>query len=327
MNKKISSLFEVLCAGGATIFFMAIWFLFKSTSYYSPNTAYVGVYVMASFLAFTIYQPHFLFSYFVNYSKGLNFIRKHYVTFLIIPIILLSFIALTLVDIFFYSFIPLYIIQVSLSVALIMISWHFACQSVNTIFYHSRKLEQTTLNLIAFRALFFLTFIFGIFSCAVENGSYPFYYLPTISIKLDYNYLMTMRICFLVIHLICLNLIRTSISLLSILSWSSFLLWTLSVTFTKHFFYIVPLLHGIEVIPFYLRSRNSGIFKKVTMWQVVATSLLIFAAILQFAASMEKKVGLSPNVYSRIFIVTLICVNIHHVLSERFTWRSQDSIK
>jgi len=324
MNQKMASLFEILCAGGATMFFMASWFLFKSTSYYSPSTAYVGVYVVASFVAFTIYQPHFLFSYFVNYSKGWSFIRKHYITFLLIPLLLLLFIALTLIDIFFYSFIPLYIIQASLSVALIMISWHFACQSVNSIFYHSKKLEKTAKTLFAFRMVFFLTFLFGIFSCAVENGSYPFYYLPTISIKLDYDYLKTMRLCILVIHLLCLNLIRTSISLLSVLSWSAFLMWTLSVTFTKYFFYIVPLLHGIEVIPFYLKDRKTDIFKKVKMWQVIATSLLIFMAILQFAASLEKNAGLSPKVYSRIFIVTLICVNIHHVLSERFTWKPKE---
>lgn len=323
LKTKVLQSLNFLCLGGGSIFFFLAFSLLVSKeskpitlSLYKSYT-----YLFAVLIAGLVYQPHFIYSYYINYFKNrpLSFDRKTSLSLLYTPIILIFILSLFVVDVFITPFIPILFTQTLLALVLPMIAWHFSCQTLHCIFYYSRTNPNAKVK-TCFRSLFFSTFIFGIFSCYIQLNDYPFYNLPIPKIELltgSDHLLFYFRIAFLLVH-ICLALFSARfLTLLSLLPWASFLCWCLTVTFTKYFFYLVPLFHGLEIIPFFLRKHMN----KDLIWgyfKILAISILLFFIALQVIVGVEKNLG---SKYSKIFVAFLILLNFHHVILEGRTWK------
>jgi hypothetical protein len=301
----------LLCLGGGSIFFWLGAVLAGSLGASATSQYYSSTYEWATLLALVVYQPHFIATYQLNYTRGWSHLRHHWPTLIALPAAMVIIIANSLLTAGALSQLRL---QGLLALVLIAGVHHFACQSAAATIHCSGKSPAREQSLLL-RGVFFVTGLYGwIRHTQYLQGEYALFGIrlsvPEISAwPLDVaGALLLMAHAGLAVHSI-----RMRWSAVAAIPWLALVLWYTSPVFLKQYFYLVPVMHGLQFFPFYLDRRP----EIKTLWRLA--SLVAISLLVVFAAP-----NLMPGATG--FAAVLFALNLHHFAMERVTWRNNHSV-
>lgn len=310
--KELALLFSL---GGASLLTLLFTNAFNFLSVHGQSYWKINVYSTGIILALVLYQPHFIATYLFNYFRGISFLKKHWITLILLPILLTTLIVILFFDNTFYNiFFREELCKFLLCLVIIGTIWHFSAQSAACIFYFSKSIFSSLLKKYL-RFIFFLTGIYGVLNFVHHHqNSYTLF-----NLKIDHIYTSDLFLKYFFIllliansHLLILSY-RKSIGIKSYIPWLAYLTWYMSDTFSISYFYLIPLMHALQFVPFYLIKSSSH--KKIFHHIGIVLISLLFIYIIP---NMINVTYGDRSLY--IFEAILICINLHHFAMERITW-------
>lgn len=312
---------QFLLLGGATLSILFFTFIFNFFSVHEQSYWKISVYSVGSILALMLYQPHFIATYRLNYFRGAGFLKEYWITFIFLPLIFVFLIITLFFDNSFYTiFFREELCKSLLFMVIIGTIWHFSAQSIACICYFSEA-ELNPFFKRKLRVAFFVTGIYGVLNFVRHHfNSYRLFNLSIDDIYISHMFLKCFFIALVLTNtLLLFYAYRNSIGFKSYIPWLAYLAWYMSDTFTISYFYLIPIMHTLQFLTFYLIKTSSQKKFHSHIGLILLSLVLIYALPNMIHVTHGGK---SPY----IFEVILICINLHHFAMERVTWKGMKRI-
>ena len=303
-----SLVLKVFCFGGVTFIIWPLLLCSEISGFVFAKEIKYSILSLIVFSAVFFYQPHFVSTYFFNYGRGKKSILQNSLHLIFAPVIILILLS------GFYYWGRYNLLGVLYFLTLLWASWHFLKQTIAAIIDLDKSNPGINSNL---KILFHVCLI--CFSCYglirmfdLHNGSVELFGLrtPLILIPL-WIQKMSLLIALTSFIITFSYAIEMKLRWIAYLPFLAFIVWYTQDIFLGKYFYFIPVLHGIQHVPFYLKKMRTQ-----TYWRLKTISITV--ASFFFVQLIPSLLGES---YYLLFPTILIFFNLHHFVMEAITWK------
>lgn len=314
---------ELFLIGGSTLIFSLLMNTVFLWTVSSQAKVHLYTYYVGSLLALLIYQPHFIATYQMNYSRGWDYIRKNYFILLVQPLIFLLFILFVFLNEFIFFNQSVNVIYKPLLIFTILAGlWHFSAQSFGvTLKYAQPVIENNKQRIIIVgKLIFFITALYGLISYMNFNsGRYKLFNLSFDIPYVSNSFMSIFLYSLIVVHIaLWLHLRKLKFKWQGMLPWLALIAWYMTDLFTTRYFYLIPVAHAMQFIPLYYKSIDKKNGLLLTFLILLFSVFIIFALPNYIEETVLAQTQLEK---SFIFVVLLLCINLHHFSMERISWK------
>lgn len=302
-------LIKTFFLGGVT--FIAWPLLYVVEKLKVPHAVEIQLSVVAFFTvsALIFYQPHFISTYYFNYSRGKEFIREHSWSLIVAPLGIIAMLVVAYVQL-----LPFNLLGWLYLVAVVWATSHFAHQALAASV--SADSERLARGSRLRRAGAFTLGSFAVYGLLrmldLHNGAVSLFGLRSAHL---YPPVMLQKIAIVIASasLAYAGVIawREKIRLAAVIPFLAFIVWYSQDIFLGKYFYFIPVFHGLQYVPFYfkrIRSQRGWI-------GISAGIILLSLALVQVIPESLSSQGMM------IFPSILLFYNIHHFIMESITWK------
>lgn len=286
-----------------------IYFLPASLLSYSHQ----GFITFGSLLAMSIYQPHFLVTYYFNYSRGWSYLKKHWFIFLLFPALFFLFILILFLTQTTQSF-----TLALISILLLFTGYHFSSQTMSACQFENQTAITPPAIFFRIGKIILISFyLIGLFKFISFNQNiFDFYGTQVNFFNLNQN-ILNVFIYFLLFFEIFFIYKWKNLGLRFWLPFVCFSSLFLVDNLIREYFYLIAIVHALQYLPFYFR-RTQPMSKKFHLYVILLSLGFIFL----LPNLLEYKWGYK-NSWSQLHIFNsiLIFFNLHHFLMETKTWK------
>jgi hypothetical protein len=315
---SVSNRLDSFWIGGFSVLLVALVSFLKSYSLIGLSQLHGVIYYLGIFLAVFIYQPHFVATYTLAYSRKIS---KHKVVLLFLPVMLtLFFLYVFITELILNTSPYVSLLNVALIITLLGAIYHFSLQAYGVLSYYL-QLKLGHVESIFVKLVFIFSSLYGLLNFIhLKNGFFDFF---SLSLSINLNLEVALNVFFYLIilmYFITLYVIyKKKAGFNSYVVLLAFSLWYLNDYFVSQYFYLIPLFHSLQFIPFFYKKNRNTPGKTLKSILIVAISFVVIFLIPNLIDSYV--LGIPGTSSSYIFVCVLICVNLHHFAMESIIWR------
>ena len=300
--------FKSFFFGGATFLIWPLLLLSENSDVILAKYIKYAIVFFIVFSAVFFYQPHFISTYFFNYTRGKKGILQNYLHLIVLPLILLSL----LLGLYFFG--QYNLLGVLYLVTIVWASWHFMKQAIAAIVDLNGNHDVLNPNLKKLLQFCLISFAcYGLVRMLdLHNGSVDLFGLRTPLIVIPLWIQKTILAFAIASFIITFSYAwEMRLRWCAYLPFLAFIVWYSQDIFLGKNFYFIPVLHGIQHVPFFYEKMRTQLSwgSKTIMMTVVS---LIFVQIIPTALG-ERYFLLMPTI--------LLFFNLHHFVMEAITWK------
>ncbi len=315
-----NKIIEFLLIGAFSVLVIALALLSRELSTEFGSIIQHNIYSIGVILALIVYQPHFLATYRIAYSYKL---KDQLLILVILPIFFVIFIFLVAIsDYLSVTSKILYLLKLTLVFTLLGTVWHFSKQTYG-IFLHYAKIENNEYLKKVVKYLFISTPLYGLLNFINLNSKK--FELFNLSLSIPFKLDFFLELVFYSISsfyiIIFLILLRTKSKIQSLVVFIAFYAWYANDFFLVNYFYLIPIFHSLQFIPFYFKRFKDykKLKNKIISWLTLAV-LSIFLVFLIPNFTENSLADIINKKTTFLFVSFLLCINLHHFAMENFIW-------
>jgi hypothetical protein len=270
----------------------------------------------SAILSISLYQPHFITTYLFNYGRGIHYIKSNSMILIYFPVLLLVLLTSLVIQNSTSILSDIYLLVLGAG------SWHFMKQTIAATKWIQGSARQIPSDTQKWLQLSMMTAAaFGVLKfIEIKGGSLNFFGLRTETIAIPGSLLSTIYWLFVFMSCICLiKCFRNKLNVKALIPWVAFSLWYTSDLMLRHYFYIIPIFHSLQYLPFFFERSRSYL-----KWRSVCFLMIISLIVIQVVPSTVDTFLTNTKELNQVqifFVSTLLFVNLHHFMMETITWK------
>jgi hypothetical protein len=355
-NFLISRYIDFWFLGGASIFFCLILYFFQGfKDSWAVSHHFTNIVLVSGSLSLIANYPHFIISYKLAYSKGINFILKHFFQLILIPILMFVGIYFSYInweqnfESFNFIFSGDEVLKFLLHVMWISVGWHYAKQTFGCMMVYANlddysfSPKQRILLRWSLLSVWWWNFFFSNdISGSSSFSGLTFEYLNTPRALVSglheatkwLSVIMFIATCYFVFYKNFKKGQRPSLNLLTPFI-AFYLWWAPSLRQHDFVFYLVPFFHSAQYLLFVTTLERRKLNASNKSFEIHGTALILIIILISFfifeyiPSSLDAVFKTQENFkFWFFFVATQIFINIHHYFIDNVIWRfGQNDIK
>ncbi len=336
-NALVSPSLDFWLLGGASVIVYVLVVLAQGLKDYSFPTFQQLNNIPAAFgiLSLVVNYPHFMYSYKLGYGRGFGFIKAHWFSLILTPLIigLTMAIAYFQGNISFLGFMKL--------AMLILVGWHYGKQVYGCMMVYSKydgyPIDNRMRNVLKFHI--YSIVIFNIIIRAPNANKFlskqdvptPAFFIPDFfkGVAAALFVASTLLVIYFVFYKTFKNT-KKKPSPTFLIPWVAFLIWWLPIKDVwEYTYYVVPFFHSLQYLPFVYKfekpdSSASGVNYRLGL-NVVAVAIIGFLAFEMGPAFFDNTLKTVWAFKLPFFLIAIpIFINIHHYFIDSVVWKFGD---